>query len=120
MVTSAPDSLAVQGEQRAWILGWSNDARTRLAVARTNDGGLSWHTSALPCRSPETLSGLLAVSGNSLLALCQGEVHTGAMARWRSSHRATAGRPGQGVATTVRPAYCPKLARVQMLATPSK
>ena len=77
MVTSAPDSLAVQGEQSAWILGWSNDARTRLAVARTNDGGLSWHTSALPCRSPETLSGLLTVSGNSLLALCQGEVYTG-------------------------------------------
>ena len=77
MVTSASDSLAVQGEQSAWILGWSNDARTRLAVARTNDGGLTWHTSVLPCRGPETLSGLLAVSGKSLLALCQGEVYTG-------------------------------------------
>jgi len=38
---------------------------------------LTWHTSVLPCRSPETLSGLLTVSGNSLLALCQGEVYTG-------------------------------------------
>ena len=119
MVTSAPDSLAVQGEQSAWILGWSNDARTRLAVARTNDGGLTWHTSVLPCRSPETLSGLLTVSGNSLLALCQGEVYTGygEMAVVASGN---GGGPGHSVATTARPAYWLKLAPVQMPVTPSK
>ncbi|MGA3354482.1 MAG: hypothetical protein ABSD85_15065 [Acidimicrobiales bacterium] len=77
VVTSPPDGLVVEGEQSAWLLGWSNRSSTRLAVARTTDGGRSWYTSRLPCKSPETISGLLTVSGNRLLALCLGWVSTG-------------------------------------------
>jgi len=77
VITSPPASLAVDGEKSAWLLGWSNGARTRLAVARTTDGGLTWRTSGLPCRSPETLAGMLSVSGHLLLALCLGMVSTG-------------------------------------------
>lgn len=77
LVTSAPDSLAVEGDETAWLLGWSNSARTRLAVARTTDGGRSWDATSLPCRGPERISGLLAASGNTLLALCLGEMYTG-------------------------------------------
>ena len=69
-----PLSLVVTGTATAYALGWQRlregDKWPSLFVARTEDAGRTWRTTALPCLSEYRIAGFLAVSGREVSALC--------------------------------------------------
>jgi hypothetical protein len=64
-----PDSLAVEGPERAWLIGTKARKGGPLEVGRTVDAGRSWQASTLPCPT-DRLAGFVGASGEDLVALC--------------------------------------------------
>jgi hypothetical protein len=120
--SGSPLSLVATNAATAYALGWKQAAREAdysrwplLFVARTEDAGRTWRSTALPCSSWYRIAGFLAVSGRAVSALCLGgpggagyepmEVVTSHDSGLTWSQRCNNAAPG----VTTRVGSCPQL-----------